>query len=35
MTVLVEDGSDEVRGAALAALSDLAHLGCQAAEQYI
>jgi HEAT repeat protein len=35
MTVLVGDGSDEVRGAALAALSDLAHLGCQAAEQFI
>jgi len=35
MTVLAGDDSDEVRGAALAALSDLAHLGCQAAEQYI
>jgi len=35
MTVLAGDGSDEVRGAAIAALSDLAHLGCQAAEQYI
>ena len=35
MTVLAGDDSDEVRGAALSALSDLAHLGCQAAEQYI
>ena len=35
MTVLVGDDSDEVRGAALAALSDLGQLGCQAAEQYI
>ncbi len=35
MTVLGEDDSDEVRGAALSALSDLGQLGCKAAEQYI
>ena len=35
MTVLAGDDSDEVRGAALSALSDLGQLGCQAAEQYI
>ena len=35
MTVLAGDDSDEVRGAALAALSDLGQLGCQAAEKYI
>jgi len=35
MTVLAGDDSNEVRGAALSALSDLGQLGCQAAEQYI
>ena len=35
MTVLAGDDSDEVRGAALSALSDLAQLGCEAAEQYM
>ena len=35
MTVLAGEDSDEVRGAALSALSDLAQLGCQAAEQYL
>jgi HEAT repeat protein len=35
MTVLAGDDSDEVRGAALSALSDLGQLGCQAAKQYI
>lgn len=35
ITVLAADDSDEVRGAALVALTDLAQLGCEAAEQYL
>ena len=34
MISLTEDDSEEVRQAALSALSDLAQLGCQAAERY-
>lgn len=35
MISLTEDDSEEVRQAALSSLSDLAQLGCQAAEQYM
>ena len=34
MISLTEDDSEEVRQAALSSLSDLAQLGCQAAERY-